>query len=237
MPSLEQFYYSPSGYRGQTRFCNAAGRAFRRLIAACALLAATLALPGHASAELRILGFGDSLMAGYGLPPGDGFTDQLQRVLEEDGIAAEVINAGVSGDTSAGGLSRLGWSLSENPDAVILELGANDGLRGTDPAETRRNLDAILTQLDERDLPVLLVGMLAPPNLGADYGNEFKAVFGELAEKHGTLFYPFFLDGVAGTPKLNQPDGIHPTREGVAIIVERILPQVKKLIAEAKTRD
>lgn len=190
---------------------------------------------GPADAETRILGLGDSLMAGYGLPPGESFPDQLQRALAAEGIAAEVVNAGVSGDTTAGGRSRLDWALASEPHAVILELGANDGLRGLDPAETRRNLDAILTTLGERRLPVLLAGMLAPPNLGREYGAEFEAVFRELAEEHGTLFYPFFLDGVAGDTSLNQADGIHPTPEGVAVIVERIMPLVKQLIARSET--
>ncbi|WP_226886935.1 arylesterase [Nisaea nitritireducens] len=194
-----------------------------------------LTLGTAAHAEIRILGLGDSLMAGYGLPPGDGFPDQLQTALRATGIDAEVVNAGVSGDTSAGGRARLDWALASNPHAVILELGANDGLRGLEPAETRRNLDAILTALDEKGLPVLLAGMLAPPNLGQEYGAEFEAVFRELAEKHETLFYPFFLDGVVGDPALNQKDGIHPTREGVAIIVKRIMPRVKELISKSKT--
>ncbi|WP_245577570.1 arylesterase [Nisaea denitrificans] len=194
-----------------------------------------LTLGPVAHAEIRILGLGDSLMAGYGLPPGDGFPDQLQNALRATGIDAEVVNAGVSGDTSAGGRARLDWALASNPHAVILELGANDGLRGLEPAETRRNLDAILTTLDEKGLPVLLAGMLAPPNLGQEYGAEFEAVFRELAEKHAVLFYPFFLDGVVGDPALNQKDGIHPTREGVAIIVKRIMPRVKELISKSKT--
>lgn len=183
-------------------------------------------------AEVRILGLGDSLMAGYGLPPGESFPDQLQEALREAGIDAVVENAGVSGDTSAGGRARLDWALASNPDAVIVELGANDGLRGLEPSETKRNLDAILTTLGDKELPVLLAGMLAPPNLGREYGAEFEAVFRDLAAKHGAIFYPFFLDGVAGDPALNQRDGIHPTREGVAVIVERILPKVKELISE-----
>ncbi len=217
--------------------CNAINRAFRRCAVAVfpVLLLAFLALSPIAKAETRILGLGDSLMAGYGLPPGDGFPDQLQDALQATGIDAEVVNAGVSGDTSAGGRARLDWALASDPHAVILELGANDGLRGLEPAETKRNLDAILTALGEKGLPVLLAGMLAPPNLGQEYGTEFEAVFRDLAEKHGVLFYPFFLDGVVGDPALNQQDGIHPTREGVAVIVERIMPRVKELISKSKT--
>lgn len=212
--------------------CNVAKGGFRHKAAAfvAALLMFFAILPG-AGAEIRILGLGDSLMAGYGLPPGDGFTDQLQEALQADGIAAIVTNAGVSGDTSAGGRARLDWALASDPDVVILELGANDGLRGLEPAETKRNLDAILTTLGEKGLPVLLAGMLAPPNLGREYSAEFEALFRDLAGKHGVLFYPFFLDGVVGDPALNQQDGIHPTREGVAVIVERILPLVKDLLA------
>lgn len=217
--------------------CNAVSRAFRRCAAVVlsALLLIFLTFSSSAEAELRILGLGDSLMAGYGLPPGDGFPDQLQEALRATGIDSVVTNAGVSGDTSAGGRARLDWALASNPHVVILELGANDGLRGLEPAETKRNLDAILTTLGEKDIPVLLAGMLAPPNLGQEYGVEFEAVFRELAEKHGVLFYPFFLDGVVGDPALNQRDGIHPTREGVAIIVERIMPKVKELIAQTGT--
>lgn len=200
-----------------------------------AILALFYAEIAPADAETRILGLGDSLMAGYGLPPGESFPDQLQRALAAEGLQVEVTNAGVSGDTSAGGRARLDWALASDPHGVILELGANDGLRGLDPAETRRNLDAILTALGERGLPVLLAGMLAPPNLGREYGAEFEAVFRELAEKHGALFYPFFLDGVAGDPSLNQADGIHPTADGVAIVVERIMPLVKELIARSET--
>lgn len=217
--------------------CNAISRAFRHSSAVVfpVLLLIFLAFSSAAEAEVRLLGLGDSLMAGYGLPPGDGFPDQLQDALHAAGIDAEVVNAGVSGDTSAGGRARLDWALASNPHAVILELGANDGLRGLEPAETRRNLDAILTTLGEKGIPVLLAGMLAPPNLGQEYGNEFEAVFRDLAKKHAVLFYPFFLDGVVGDPALNQKDGIHPTREGVAIIVERILPRVKELISQSKT--
>lgn len=213
--------------------CNAISRAFRRcaVVVFPVLLLIFLAFSSAAEAEIRLLGFGDSLMAGYGLPPGDGFPEQLQEALQATGIDASVTNAGVSGDTSAGGRSRLDWALASDPHAVILELGANDGLRGLEPAETKRNLDAILTMLDEKDIPVLLTGMLAPPNLGQEYGAEFETVFRDLANKHAVLFYPFFLDGVVGDPALNQKDGIHPTREGVAIIVERILPAVRELIS------
>lgn len=194
-------------------------------------------LPGAAFAQnpggnpVRLLALGDSLTAGYGLPPGQGFVPRLQAALTAKGRQVRVLDGGVSGDTSAGGLARLDWSLAENPQAVILELGANDGLRGLPPASTRANLAAILDRLGQRGLPVLLAGMLAPPNLGADYGREFAAIFPELAAaRPGTILYPFFLDGVAGNPALNQADGIHPNPQGVSIVIERILPFVERLL-------
>lgn len=188
-----------------------------------------------AAEKLRILAFGDSLTAGYGLPSEDGFVAQLQRALDEVGAEATVLDGGVSGDTTAGGLARLDWALGDDPDLVILELGANDGLRGIDPAETRANLDAMLTRLKEAGTVVLLAGMLAPPNLGPEYGAEFNRIYPELAEAHGVALYPFFLDGVAAEPALNQSDGIHPSAEGVAVIVQRILPYVMKAIEQVRT--
>jgi acyl-CoA thioesterase-1 len=185
-----------------------------------------LTAPAAAAEPARIVALGDSLTAGYGLPDNEAFTTRLQAKLAEMGRPAQVVNAGVSGDTTAGGLARLGWALDGKVDLVIVELGANDGLRGIDPAETRRNLDAILAELDKRGLPVLLTGMLAPPNLGRDYGAAFNALYPELAEKHGVPLYPFFLDGVAADPALNQGDGIHPNAKGVDVIVERLAPHV-----------
>ena len=185
---------------------------------------------------IRILALGDSLVAGWGLAENDAFPAQLRRALAAEGLAVEIIDGGVSGDTSAGGRARLAWLLAADapdagPDAVIVELGANDGLRGLDPAETRSNLDAILTELDRGGLPTLLAGMLAPPNLGPDYGDAFAAAYRELAAAHDVIFYPFFLDGVAAEPSLNQGDGMHPNAAGVAVIVENILPSVRALIA------
>ncbi len=181
---------------------------------------------------IRILALGDSLVAGWGLAEADAFPAQLTRALAAEGLAVQIVDGGVSGDTSAGGRARLGWLLAgDPPDAVIVELGANDGLRGLDPAETVSNLDAILTELDRRGLPTLLAGMLAPPNLGVDYGADFAAVYRDLAAAHDVVFYPFFLEGVAAEPALNQGDGMHPNAAGVAVIVENILPSVRALIA------
>ena len=191
------------------------------------LLVLALLAPGPAAAQpLKILALGDSLTAGYGLPPGQGFAPQLERALRDSGIDAEVIDAGLSGDTTAGGLARLDWALADKPDLVILELGANDMLRGVDPAETRANLDAMLAKLREAGPRVLLAGMRAAPNLGADYGGAFEGLYAELAEKYGVPLYPFFLEGVATDPKLNLPDGLHPNEAGIAEIVRRILPHV-----------
>jgi acyl-CoA thioesterase-1 len=206
-----------------------------RMLALLALVL-TAALPGSVAAQgksLTILAFGDSLAAGFGLGSRDGFTAKLEMALKAKGIEARVINGGLSGDTSAGGLARLDWALEPKPDFAIVELGANDGLRGLDPAQTRANLDAILTKLKAKGVPVLLAGMYAPPNMGPDYGKAFNALYPELAKKHGVAFYPFFLDGVAADPSLNQPDGIHPNAKGVDIIVERILPHVLKLIGKS----
>ena len=203
-----------------------------RLLALVALLL-TAALPGAVAAQgkpVTVLAFGDSLVAGYGLGSGEGFTAKLEAALKAKGVAARVVNAGLSGDTSAGGLARLDWALEPRPDFAIVELGANDGLRGLDPTQTRANLDAILTKLKAKGVPVLLAGMYAPPNMGPDYGKTFNALYPELAQKHGVAFYPFFLDGVAADAALNQPDGIHPNAKGVDIVVARILPHVLKLI-------
>jgi acyl-CoA thioesterase I len=189
---------------------------------------------GRARAErppIRLLALGNSLTAGYGLPAGEGFVAQLQAALRSRGRRVVVLDAGVSGDTSAGGLARLDWALAEAPVAAIVELGGNDGLRGLPPAATRANLAAILDRLAGKGVPVLLAGMLAPPNLGAGYGEEFAAVFRALAEgRPGVVFYPFFLDGVAGDPALNQSDGIHPNAAGVGVIVGRLLPAVEALL-------
>jgi acyl-CoA thioesterase-1 len=193
-----------------------------------------------APAPVRIVALGDSLTAGYGLPADAAFPVRLERALRAEGRAVQVINAGVSGDTTAGGLARLDWALAEKPDLVILELGANDGLRGIDPKLTEANLDQILTRLDKAGIGVLLAGMLAPPNYGKAFESAFNALFPRLAKAHDAVFYPFYLDGVAGHPELNQPDGLHPTAAGIDVIVSRILPSVRTLLdrhaARAGTR-
>jgi acyl-CoA thioesterase-1 len=187
------------------------------------------ALAAQAAAP-RIVALGDSLTAGYGLAPEESFPVRLQEALAARGGAAEVENAGVSGNTTVGGLARVEGVLKRRPDAVIVELGANDALRGLEPKESYANLDAILTQLGANNIPVLLAGMKAPPNMGLDYGTEFDAIYETLAKKHKAALYPFFLDGVASDPALNQNDGIYPNPAGVKIIVERILPYVLRLV-------
>ena len=173
-------------------------------------------------------------MQGYGLAPGGDFPARLQERLNKEGASIQITNAGVSGDTSAGGLSRLDWSLADHPDAAIVELGSNDALRGIAPEETEKNLDAILAKLKGAHVPVLLAGMYAPRNLGPDYVKRFDAIYPKLAKKYDVMLYPFFLDGVATDAALNQKDGMHPNAKGVEIIVTRIAPSVKKLIAQAQ---
>lgn len=185
----------------------------------------------RAADPLRLVALGDSLTAGYQLPPAAAFPAQLEKALTARGLAVTVENAGVSGDTASGGLARLDWAIGEGVKGVLLELGANDALRGVPPAETRAALDTIITRLKERGIGVLLIGMRAPPNMGAEYQTAFDAIYPDLAAKHGVPLYPFFLDGVVADPSLNLPDGMHPTEKGVAVIVERILPSVEKFIA------
>jgi acyl-CoA thioesterase-1 len=205
------------------------------LAIATILVMALVAPAGAADKPLAIVALGDSLTAGLGLTEQDAFPAKLQRALAAKGTAATISNAGVSGDTASGGLARLDWSVPAGTKAVILELGANDALRGLDPAVTRRALDDILRALAQRKIPVLLCGMLAPRNLGAAYDRTFDAIFPDLAKTYGVVFYPFFLDGVAADPKLNQPDGLHPTAAGVDVIVTRILPKVEELIGRIRT--
>jgi acyl-CoA thioesterase-1 len=200
------------------------------LVAACALVTSSIA----AAEPVSIVALGDSLTAGYGLAPGQSFPEQLEKALRERGHDVTVANAGVSGDTASDGLARLEWSVPAEADAVIVELGANDALRGIDPSVTRTALEGILEKLRAREQPVLLAGMLAPRNLGAEYGAAFDAIYPELAKEYDARLYPFFLDGVAADSNLNQGDGIHPTAAGVARIVEAILPDVEALIEDAK---
>jgi acyl-CoA thioesterase-1 len=181
---------------------------------------------------IKLLVFGDSLAAGYGLAAPDAFQAQLGAALRADGKDVTILDGGVSGDTTAGGRSRLDWALADKPDAVLVELGGNDGLRGTAPAEMEANLNAILDTLVARHLPVLLTGMEAPPNLGKPYGDQFRAVFTRLGKRPGLIFDPFFLQGVAGDPALNQADHIHPNPAGVKRVVARIKPAVEALLGE-----
>ncbi|MET3579187.1 acyl-CoA thioesterase-1 [Mesorhizobium robiniae] len=199
--------------------------AFTLFLGICGAISSARAEP------VEIVGFGDSLMAGFGLGPDEGFTQKLEAALRAKGHDVTVANAGVSGDTSSGGLSRLDWSVPDGTQLVILELGANDMLRGVSPDITQKNLDAMLAKLKQRKIAVLLAGMRAAPNLGADYQNGFDAIFPKLAAKYGVPLYPFFLDGVAGEPALQLEDGLHPNAKGVDRMVEGILPDVEKAIA------
>lgn len=189
------------------------------------------AAPGR---TLKLVALGDSLTAGYNLPGSAAFPTVLEKALRARGHAVEVVNAGVSGDTASGGLDRLDWSVPDGTDGVILELGANDMLRGIDPAVTRRALDAIVTRLRARNIPVMLAGMYAGRNLGPDYVRNFDAIHADLARTYNLVLYPFFMDGVAGEQRLVLPDGLHPSAEGVRRIVERILPTVETFLARLK---
>jgi acyl-CoA thioesterase-1 len=206
----------------------------KALTIVCAVLfaGAVPALAVDRPVKLTVLG--DSLSAGFGLPASAAFPARLEQALKAKGIAVDVHNAGVSGDTVSGGLARLDWSIPEGTDAVIVELGANDALRGIDPKVTRAGLDTILRRLKARGLPVLLAGMRAPRNLGPDYAREFDRIFPELAAAHDVVFYPFFLEGIATNAKFNLDDGIHPNQAGVDVIVQGILPQTERLIARVR---
>ncbi len=185
---------------------------------------------GHGAKPIKLVMLGDSLTAGYGLPGPAAFPAQLQKALKSNGIDVDMINAGVSGDTSSGGRDRLDWSVPEGTEAVIVELGANDALRGIDPKITREALSDILTRLKARKIAVLLCGMLAPPNYGSDYAARFNTIYPDLSKSFGVPLYPFFLEGVASDAKLNQTDGLHPTEEGVDVIVKNILPTVQAFL-------
>jgi acyl-CoA thioesterase-1 len=200
-----------------------------RLVAVLLLTLLSGVLPATAK-TVRLVALGDSLTAGFGLAAADAFPAKLEAALKAKGYDVAVANAGVSGDTVKGGLARLDWSVGPDADGVIVELGANDALRGFDPVATRATLEAILARLDERRLPVLLAGMMAPRNLGPEYVQAFDSIYPDLAKKHDALLYPFFLDGLVGRPDLVQADGLHPTAAGVDMIVARILPSVEALM-------
>ncbi|HEU4805738.1 MAG TPA: arylesterase [Nitrobacter sp.] len=197
-----------------------------------------MAVPAQAAdGPVKIVMLGDSLSAGLGLPAAAAFPAQLEKALKDKGLNVSINNAGVSGDTASGGLDRLDWSVPVGTQGVILELGANDALRGIDPKVTRAALDEILKRLKARDIAVLLCGMVAPPNYGAEYATKFNAIFPDLAKKNEVPLYPFFLDGVAANTKLNQADGMHPTAAGIAVIVERILPTVEVFLGGIHARE
>ncbi len=220
------------GYGFARRLFNLAG-----LLGLLAFLAFS-PLPGAKLAAAveapRLLLLGDSLFAGYGLSSGQGFAAVLKNALQQRGMEVTIVDGAVSGDTTAGGLARLDWLLAEKPTHAVVELGANDALRGLPPEQAYRNLDAIMKKLDEAGVEVLIAGMLAPPNLGTEYGDAFAGIYTRLAEKYDVPLYPFFLEGVALDPALNQPDRIHPNAKGVAVIVERILSHVETLLGGAR---
>jgi acyl-CoA thioesterase I len=206
-----------------------------RLLVQALAFAAVLATASHAAArELRLVALGDSLTAGLGLSPGKAFPDRLEAALRAKGWDVKVINAGVSGDTAADGLARYDWAVPQDADALMVELGANDMLRGMKPEATKATLAAILGKARAAHLPTLLTGMRGAPNLGPEYDRAFDAIYPALAKSYDVSLYPFFLDGVAGDPKLNQPDGLHPTAQGVEVIVQKILPSVEALLKQAK---
>lgn len=227
---------SPSLSYGRLRnHCKPGQKAVRHPIFAF-VFALLAGIVGAEAKPMRIIAFGDSLTAGYGVLDQDAFPDRLEAALVKRGYDVDIINAGVSGDTAADGLARLDWALADGADGVIVELGANDMLRGHDPALVRDSLDELMSRLAETGAPVLLAGMRAAPNLGADYAARFDPIFPELAKKYGALLYPFFLDGVASDATLNQTDGMHPNAAGVEVIVGRIVPSVEALIERIKSK-
>ncbi|WP_119943478.1 arylesterase [Neorhizobium sp. NCHU2750] len=197
---------------------------------------AGIAIPAKAQEKaLNLVGFGDSLMAGYQLAPTESYTAQLEAALKAKGENVAITNAGVSGDTTSGGLSRIDWSVPDGTDGVILELGANDALRGIAPEQSEKNLDAMLARLKARGIPVLLVGILAPPNMGGDYAEKFNPIYKNLAEKYGVPLYPFFLDGVVTVKGMQLEDGMHPNAKGVAVMVQHSLAVVETFLGEIRS--
>jgi acyl-CoA thioesterase I len=210
----------------------------QKLLIFMMMLAILMPLPAFAQTRqpITIAVLGDSLSAGYNLPAAAAFPAVLERALKERGHAVTMINAAVSGDTTRGGLERLDWSIPEGTDGAILELGANDMLRGQNPAITKKTLETIILKLKERNISVLLAGMKAAPNLGADYGAQFNALYADLANKHDLLLYPFFLEGVSGNEKLNLPDGMHPNAKGVERIVQGIIPVAEEFLKKIELK-
>jgi acyl-CoA thioesterase-1 len=231
--------------RSPQRQCRPYGRSYgvRPALVQSVILAAALGLfltaapvAEAADAPIKIVALGDSLTAGFNLPASAAFPARLEQALRAKGFAVEVANAGVSGDTASGGLARLDWSVPDGTAAVIVELGANDMLRGIDPKVTQHALEEIVRRLSERRIAVLVAGMRAMPNLGVNFANGFEMIYPEIASKYDAVLYPFFLAGVAGDPKLNQRDGLHPTAAGVDVIVGEILPKVEQLLAKVPTQ-
>jgi acyl-CoA thioesterase I len=212
------------------------GALVNAMMVAVFILAPGATVSADQTKPIKIVAFGDSLTAGFLLQPDQSFPAQLGTAAKARGLNIEVLNAGVSGDTTAAGLERFDWAVPEGTQAVILELGANDGLRGIEPAIARKNLETIITRLKARNIDILLAGMKAPKNWGDDYAAAFDSMYSELATAHGLLLYPFFLEGIALDPKLNLDDGLHPNPKGVAVIVDRIMPKVEELVARVTTK-
>jgi acyl-CoA thioesterase-1 len=211
-------------------------KAAHGIFIALAALALSVARPVFAE-PLALVGFGDSLMAGYQLPAEEAFPAQLEKALKAKGLDVAISNAGVSGDTTSGGLARIDWSVPDGTKGVILELGANDALRGIPPEQTEQNLDRMISGLKNRGIGVLLVGMLAPPNMGEDYANRFNGIYDRIAKKHGVALYPFFLDGVVTHADLQLEDGMHPNGKGVTVMANRMLPTVEAFIKSVGVTD
>jgi acyl-CoA thioesterase-1 len=236
MPSIRRLLALVGPGRVRLRSYGSWGALVQTVVLAAAFGVALASAAPAAEAPVKIVALGDSLTAGFNLPASAAFPPRLEQALKAKGYAVEIVNAGVSGDTATGGLARLDWSVPEGTDAVIVELGANDMLRGLDSKVTQRALDEIVRRLTERRIAVLLTGMRAIPNLGIDYVQGFEAIYPEIAAKYDALLYPFFLEGIAGEAQFNQRDGLHPTAAGVDVIVEHILPKAEELLARVRQR-